>query len=102
MLSRPPSSLAWTAAVGGLCLFTACTPGAYPLDFFNEMPYQPSQRREQPARLAPPAHARPVTGPRAPGPLAQAALRHTPVGPAAANAVRATAVESAHWTGCHG
>ena len=41
---------------------TACKPGAYPVDAFNEMHYQPSQRRLEPDRLAPPPDAVPITG----------------------------------------
>jgi mono/diheme cytochrome c family protein len=43
-------------------LLAACNPGAYPVDAFNEMHYQPSQRRLEPDRLAPPPDAVPVTG----------------------------------------
>src|SRR5581483_7005430 len=42
-------------------LLSGCNPGAYPLDIFMEMHYEPSQRRLEPRRLAPPADAVPVT-----------------------------------------
>jgi mono/diheme cytochrome c family protein len=41
---------------------TACYPGAYPLDIFNEMHYQPVNRYLEPDRKAPPEGAVPVTG----------------------------------------
>lgn len=49
------------AALCGLVL-AACTPGAYPVDLFAEMHYQPSQRLLEPDRRAPPPDAVPVTG----------------------------------------
>ena len=45
-----------------LALISGCNPGAYPVDLFPEMHYQPSQRRLEPDRLAPPPGAVPVTG----------------------------------------
>jgi mono/diheme cytochrome c family protein len=43
-------------------LAVACTPGAYPIDIFPEMHYEPSHRRLEPNRLAVPPGSVPVTG----------------------------------------
>jgi mono/diheme cytochrome c family protein len=43
-------------------LVVACGPTTYPADVFPEMHYQPSDRRMEPPREAPPADAVPVTG----------------------------------------
>jgi mono/diheme cytochrome c family protein len=50
--------------LGGIVtLVTACTPtGSYPIDFFYEMHYQPSQRRLEPKRIPPPEGSVPITG----------------------------------------
>ena len=61
MRSSPPEVCIAILAAAALGV-TACTQGAYPLDFFNEMHYQPSQRRLEPDRLAPPPDAVPITG----------------------------------------
>ena len=44
------------------CLVAACGPTTYPADVFPEMHYQPSARRLEPPREAPPDDAVPVTG----------------------------------------
>jgi mono/diheme cytochrome c family protein len=90
------------AAVGAFGLVTACTPGAYPLDFFNEMHYQPSQRREEPERLAPPPDAVPVTGARAPVSFDQASSLQNPVTSTPQNVDRAHAVYRVNCAACHG
>ena len=41
---------------------TGCGPTTYPVDVFPEMHYQPSARRLEPPREAPPAGAVPITG----------------------------------------
>lgn len=43
-------------------LVSACLPGSYPLDIFNEMHYQWSFKKQEPPRLSPPAGAVPITG----------------------------------------
>jgi mono/diheme cytochrome c family protein len=52
--------LTTVAALAGA--LSACTPGAYSLDIFREMHYQPSQRLQEPNRLAPPAQSVPISG----------------------------------------
>lgn len=46
-----------------LITLSACNPGAYPIDIFREMHYQPSQRLLEPDRLAPPPDAVPFHAP---------------------------------------
>jgi len=54
--------LAGALAAAALTL-AACTPtGSYPIDFFYEMHYEPSQRRLEPNRIPPPAGSVPITG----------------------------------------
>ena len=50
-----------------IAALVACTPGAYPVDLFGEMHYQPSQRRLEPERSAPPDGAVPTTAHGRPG-----------------------------------
>src|SRR5262245_36476091 len=86
----------------GIGLMTACAPGAYPIDFFNEMHYQASQRREEPPRLAPPRDAVPVTGARVPHTFAESASLTDPVQRSAENLSRARALYSVNCSACHG
>ena len=57
--------LAGLALAAGL-LAAGCSQGAYPLDIFYEMHYQPSYKAQEPPRLSPPASAAPWYGARAP------------------------------------
>jgi mono/diheme cytochrome c family protein len=103
MIQRPHSNaLAYTAALAALGLVTSCTPGAYPLDFFNEMHYQPSQRREEPQRLAPPPDAVPVTGARTPFNFEQASFVQNPVARTPQDVERGHAVYRVNCVACHG
>jgi mono/diheme cytochrome c family protein len=99
MISRPVSH---AFAVLALVLMAACMPGAYPLDFFNEMHYQPSQRREQPQRLAPAPDAVPVTGARVPTTFRDAATLQNPVGGSPQTLGRAHALYAVNCSACHG
>lgn len=54
--------IAWGIALAALTIASACTPGPYPVDFFQEMHYTATQRREEPNRAAPPPDSVPVTG----------------------------------------
>ena len=73
--------VAWGVAAGlGLLalLLAACgrssypqSAGSYPIDIFYEMHYSPSQRTQQPDRLAPPVGAVPVQGAEVSLPAAQ-------------------------------
>lgn len=53
------------ALAAGL-LAAGCSQGAYPLDIFYEMHYQPSYKAQEPPRLSPPASAVPWYGATAP------------------------------------
>ncbi len=100
MRSQPPEFLAVLAAA--LLGATACTPGAYPIDFFNEMHYQASQRREQPDRLAPPPDAVPVTGRRSAMTFDQATALQKPVDRTPASLDRAHELYRVNCVACHG
>jgi len=56
----------------------SCTPGAYSVEVFKELHYQPSQRYLEPDRLAPPADSVPVTGRSAFVPFTQASSLQAP------------------------
>lgn len=56
-----------TLAAAGL-LAAGCSQGAYPLDIFYEMHYQPSYKAHEPPRLSPPASAVPWYGSAPPQP----------------------------------
>ncbi len=59
IVRRPAATVGIIALAGAVA---ACTPGAYTFDIFREMHYQPSQRLQEPNRLAPPAGAVPLSG----------------------------------------
>jgi mono/diheme cytochrome c family protein len=52
----------WVAVALIALIISACGPTTYPADVFPEMHYQPSVRRLEPERQAPPPEAVPVTG----------------------------------------
>jgi mono/diheme cytochrome c family protein len=83
-------------------LLSGCNPGAYPLDIFMEMHYEPSQRRLEPRRLAPPADAVPVTGGRTWVPFDQAAALQNPVPDDQATRQRAQQLYAENCAMCHG
>jgi mono/diheme cytochrome c family protein len=87
------------AALAGL---VACQPGAYPVDIFIEMHYQPSQRRLEPDRLAPPREAVPVTGREPAIGFAQAGGLANPVSPTAEARERARILYQQNCAACHG
>ena len=80
----------------------ACNAGAYPLDIFPEMHYQPSHRPLEPERLTPPDGAVPVTG--APPTLtyAQAENLANPVPRTSESLERARRVYQVNCATCHG
>ena len=63
---RMPLLLGTLAAAG--LLAAGCSQGAYPLDIFYEMHYQPSYKAHEPPRLSPPASAVPWYGSAPPQP----------------------------------
>lgn len=92
-----------------LTLMTGCNgAGAYPIDLFQEMHYQPSQRIQEPDRLVPPAGAvpstdglgRPVT-PRIPYTFDEARDLRNPV-PQAEGLATGRQVYSVNCAVCHG
>jgi mono/diheme cytochrome c family protein len=90
--------------LAALCLLalSACRPGAYPLDLFAEMHYQPSQKLLEPNRLAPPEDAVPVTG-RSPGiAFTQAASLQSPLPRSAQALDRGRQVFAVNCSMCHG
>ena len=89
-------------AAGVLVCLAACTPGAYPNDLFGEMHYQPSQRRLEPDRLAPPPDAVPVTGGRPAYTYEQAAALQNPIVRDPEAARRAAQIYSVNCAVCHG
>jgi len=101
MRSSPPEVCIAILAAAALGV-TACTQGAYPLDFFNEMHYQPSQRREQPDRLAPPPDAVPITGRRSAISFDQATELQNPVDRTPANLERGRQLYRLNCVACHG
>ena len=60
--------LALALALAAGLLAAGCSQGAYPLDIFYEMHYQPSYKAQEPPRLSPPASAVPWYGAPAPAP----------------------------------
>ncbi len=85
-------------------LLSACIPTTfeYPVDYFNEMHYQQSYRRQEPPVLAPPAGAVPVTGaevlPTGPA-LAQL---QSPIQATPENLARASVLYQRNCVYCHG
>jgi mono/diheme cytochrome c family protein len=83
-------------------LAAACNPGAYPVDLFPEMHYQPSQRRLEPRRLAAPDGAVPVTGARPRLTFEQAGGLQNPVPRSPETLERARQVYRVNCAMCHG
>lgn len=93
-----------SAALGVAALVTtvACYPGAYPIDIFIEMHYQPSQRRLEPNRLAAPADSVPMSG-RAPvHTIAEARDLASPLQRDQAGTARAQRLYATNCALCHG
>jgi cytochrome c5 len=85
----------------GLAL-VACNPGAYPVDIFKEMHYQPSQRRLEPERLSPPDDAVPVDGGRPDYTFSEATSLVNPVPGDPAHLARGQEVYRVNCAVCHG
>lgn len=67
--ARPPL---WTLLLALLLLTVGCNRGAYPIDIFPEMHYQPSVRAQEPPRRSPVTEAVPISGKEIAVDLAQA------------------------------
>ena len=63
---RVPGLVGLALALAAGLLAAGCSQGAYPLDIFYEMHYQPSYKAHEPPRLSPPASAAPWYGATAP------------------------------------
>jgi mono/diheme cytochrome c family protein len=83
-------------------LIIACTPGQYPVDIFPEMHYQPSQRRLEPDRSAPPPGAVPTTGGRPEYTYAQASNLPNPIVSDPTTLQRASTLYQTNCAMCHG
>ena len=80
----------------------ACTPGAYPVDVFPEMHYEPAYRRLEPNRLPPPPGAVPITGGKPAYTFEQAGSLTNPVPATADTLAAARASYGVNCMMCHG
>src|SRR5690349_24526332 len=80
----------------------ACGPTTYPADIFPEMHYQPSDRRLQPPREAPPADAVPVSGSTPRLSFADATSLANPVANTPDAIQHAQALARINCSACHG
>jgi mono/diheme cytochrome c family protein len=92
----------WLAALALLLGAVGCNPGAYPIDIFPEMHYQPSYRPLEPERLAAPDGAVPVGGAKPRLTFAQAAPLANPLPPSPDTLARAQQVYAVNCAACHG
>ncbi|HLH24410.1 MAG TPA: cytochrome c [Chloroflexota bacterium] len=100
---RSDKALGGAAALGLLALLgVACYPGAYPVDVFPEMHYEPAYRRLEPNRLPPPPGAVPITGAKPTYTFAQAGGLTNPVAATPDNLAAARATYSVNCAMCHG
>jgi mono/diheme cytochrome c family protein len=98
-----PRRLARLAALTALAMLgAACNAGAYPIDIFPEMHYAPAQRRLEPARLAPPPGAVPITGGKPAYTFEQAGALTNPVPATADTLAAARATYGVNCAMCHG
>lgn len=91
-----------TLLAGAAVLLAACNTGAYPLDIFPEMHYQPAHRPLEPERLTPPEGAVPVTGAPPTLTFAQARDLTNPVPRTPESRERAQEVYRVNCATCHG
>jgi mono/diheme cytochrome c family protein len=85
-----------------VALIAACGPTTYPADVFPEMHYQPSDRRLQPPREAPPDDAVPVTGSTPRLSFDDAASLANPVASSDATLQHARELARVNCSACHG
>ena len=83
-------------------LGVACNPGAYPIDVFPEMHYEPAYRRLEPNRLPPPPGAVPITGGKPAYTFDQAGGQTSPVPATADSLAAARASYGVNCAMCHG
>lgn len=92
----------WLAIAAVALLATACYPGAYPIDVYQEMHYQQTHRRLEPDRLAPPEGAVPISGARPAFTFEEAAALDNPVPGSAQTQARARELYRVNCSICHG
>ena len=85
-----------------LLVSTACNPGAYPVDAFNEMHYSPAHRRLEPDRLASPPDAVPRSGGAPDYTWDQASTLGNPIVRNPQNLQRAAQLYQVNCAACHG
>ena len=85
-----------------LMLLAACGPTTYPADVFPEMHYQPSARRLEPPRQAPPAEAVPVDGSTPHLSIDDATPLPNPVPRTADSLAQAQQLARVNCSACHG
>ncbi|MDQ6673988.1 MAG: cytochrome c [Chloroflexota bacterium] len=83
-------------------LAAGCGPTTYPADVFPEMHYQPSDRRLEPPREAPPEDAVPVTGSTPRLSFDDATPLTNPVPATPQSLERAQALQHVNCAACHG
>jgi mono/diheme cytochrome c family protein len=98
---RAPVALMVSLGVAVL-LSSACYPGSYPLDLFNEMHYQSSQRLQEPERRSPPPGAVPITGMAPDRSFADIQSAQNPVARSAQNSERGRRLLAVNCAMCHG
>jgi len=97
---RVRARLAAVIALAGVA--AACTPGAYQIDLFRELHYQPYQRLQEPNRLAPPPGAVPING-RSPAlSFEEASSLQSPVPATAQSREQAQRLFQVNCAVCHG
>jgi cytochrome c len=90
----------WAAVL--VLLMVACGPTTYPADVFPEMHYQPTARRLEPPREAPPEDAVPVTGSMPHRSFDDATPLTNPVANTPANLEHARELARLNCAACHG
>ena len=83
-------------------LIAACGPTTYPADVFPEMHYQPSARRLEPVRQAPPAGAVPQSGSTPNMSFADATSLQNPIPVTAESLQHGREVVRVNCSACHG
>ncbi|MBI4301014.1 MAG: cytochrome c [Chloroflexi bacterium] len=89
-------------ALGAMGAASACSRGAYPVDVFPEMHYQPSFRSYEPPRLEPPGEAVPITGKEVAYSFPEAADLSNPVAKTPETLDRGTQIYQLNCAVCHG
>jgi cytochrome c5 len=86
----------------GTLFSLSCRPGAYPVDIYNEMHYQPSQRILEPERRSAPSDSVPVSGRSRDLSFAEARSVRSPVTDGPATSARGKELFKVNCAVCHG